>query len=393
MTDATVNDLAQGAAAQLDALADLPGVVAGVTTASETVYLDACGPRTAGESEALSTDAVLALYSVTKSLTATLALQLAQDGALDLDAPSSEYAAELADLGVLDGFDESGTPLTRPVRSAPTLRQLLTHTAGFAYTFLDEEQQRVVAARHLPDIATAKRESLDTPMLFEPGSKWEYGVNLDWAGLVIEAATGRRLGEVMTERLLAPLGMNATTFARDEALVGRAATIHARKPDGTLKPISRPSGPDAPAVDMGGQGLYSTVSDFLTFVRLWLNDGRTDSGDQLLSPETIASASLNQLGELSVTRLPGINPRLSHDVEFFPGIPKGWNMIAMTNESDAPTGRPAGAMGWAGLANLYFWIDRRNAIGGMWATQLFPFCDPIAFKAAQDFESAVYRSL
>ncbi|WLP89834.1 serine hydrolase domain-containing protein [Gordonia sp. NB41Y] len=371
---------------------DLPGVVAGVTTSAATIGLEATGPRLVGESETLAADAVLALFSTTKPLTSTLALQLVDDGVLDLDAPAAEYEPRLGGIGVLDGVDDDGTVRLHEPSSPVTLRRLLTHTAGFGYDFFDADLAAVVRARSLPDIATATLESLQTPLLFDPGTRWEYGMNIDWAGLVIEAVTGRRLGEVMRERLFEPLGMHDTTFARDERLLDRAATLHARTPDGAPKALRAPSRPDAPELDMGGQGAYSTAADYLRFLRMWLNDGRTDSGEQVLSAQMVAEATRDQLGDLQVTALPGVNPRLTNPVEFFPGHRKGWGLIAMTNTDDAPTGRRAGSLGWAGLANLYFWLDRTSDVAGFWATQLFPFADHTAMTAALDFETAVYRA-
>lgn len=397
LSPTTLNRLVRAADAEVRSATEgavgLPGVVAGLTDEHQTRYLGCSGVRAAGEPEQISTDAVLALYSVTKSLTATLALQLADDGQLDLDAPAADYAPRLTKIGVLDGFDNDGSPHIRPPRTPVTTRQLLTHTAGFGYDFFDANLAAATRALQLPDIATARIEALDTPLLFDPGTRWSYGMSLDWVGLVIEGLTGRRLGTVMNERLLQPLGMRDTGFARDEQMLARAASIHVRTADRGLKALRRPAQPDAPAMDMGGQGLYSTVGDFLRFIRMWLNEGRADSGEQVVRADTVRAATRNHLGDLAVTPLPGVNPRLTHDVDFFPGVDKGWSLIGMVITDDAPTGRPAGSPGWAGLANLYFWIDRSNGLGGLWATQLFPFGDPAALRAALDFEKAVYRAL
>ena len=111
---------------------------------------------------------------------------------------------------------------------------------------------------------------------------------------------------------------------------------------------------------MGGHGLYSTVGDYLRFIRMWLDDGRADSGEQVLRPETVEFAARNHLGDLKIKGLPGVIPSLSNDAEFFPGMPKSWALTFMINDEDAPTGRPAGSLAWAGLANLYYWIDRQH---------------------------------
>lgn len=370
----------------------LPGVVAGLTTDRDTVYLGTAGVRAADGETPMTTDTVFALFSTTKPITATVALRLAEQGIIDLHAPAREYLPELGEIQVVDGFDDDGEPRLRAPRSDVTLHRLLTHTAGFGYTFFNETYARLAKAQQWPDVANAQRAALDTPLLFDPGTSWQYGANLDWAGLVLDAATGRRLDELMSELVLDPLGMTDTAFVRSDDMRARTATMHQRRPDGTLKVNHRFAMPDEPEVFMGGQGLYSTVGDYLKFIRLWLNDGRTDAGEPLLSAVTVAEAARDQLAGLEVTALPGVIPVLAHDTEFFPGIRKGWGLSFLINEEDAPTGRPAGSLGWAGLANLYFWIDRRNRIGGFWASQLLPFFDPAALDAALDFESAVYRA-
>ena len=148
--------------------------------------------------------------------------------------------------------------------------------------------------------------------------------------------------------------------------------------------------PQPPDVDMGGHGIYGTIPDYAKFIRMYLNDGMGDHG-RVLKPETVQMAEANGLGDKKIHMLPGINATLSNDAEFFPGQPKSWSMSFMVNDEKAPTGRPAGALGWAGLANLFFWIDRQNGVGGMWGTQLFPFADATSFSGYMDFESTVYE--
>lgn len=396
----------------------LPGVVAGTTSAEKLLSLTAGGVRAvdgalastsdpivtdpvatearateARATEAVTTDSVFALFSTTKTITATVALQLVEDGSLDLDAPAADYAPRLGDVAVLEGFDGNGNPRLRAPRSAVTTRQLLTHTAGFGYDFFDESYRRLAQEHGVPGTISATRESLTTPLLFDPGTSWCYGSNVDWAGQVVEGITGRRLGEVMSERVFSPLGMTDTAFTLTGEMSGRRALMHHRTPDGGLKTNRKWALPDEPELHMGGHGLYSTVRDYLAFIRMWLNDGLSDGGDQILRPETIEMAERDQLGDRRVDRLHGAIPALSHDAEFFPGVPKTWGLTAMINEEPVPTGRPAGALSWAGLANLYFWIDRRSRIGGFWATQLFPFFDPTALNAYLGFETAVYDAL
>jgi methyl acetate hydrolase len=172
----------------------------------------------------------------------------------------------------------------------------------------------------------------------------------------------------------------------------RRAAIHQRLPDNSLLATDLVLPQDPGLLHMGGHGLYSTATDYARFIRMWLNDG-DGPGGRVLRPETVEMAARNGLGEMKIHRLPGVIASLSNDAEFFPGMPKSWALSFMVNDEDAPTGRPAGSLAWAGLANLYYWIDRRNGIGGLWATQLLPFVDPTAVASYLDFETTTYRAL
>jgi methyl acetate hydrolase len=229
-------------------------------------------------------------------------------------------------------------------------------------------------------------------LLFEPGEQWEYGSNMDWAGLVVEAITGKRLGDVMQQRIFEPLGMTDTAFSMTASMLQRRAGMHQREEDGSLTAVEGSLLPEEPEVHMGGHGLFSTVKDYCLFIRAWLNDGQGDHG-RILKPETIRFAEKNGLDNLKIKALPCVIPSISHTAEFFPGMPKSWALSFMVNEQDAPTGRPAGSLAWAGLANLFYWIDRKNGIGGFWATQILPFVDPVSTNGYLDFETAAYRNL
>ena len=370
---------------------NVPGVVAMVTDRRGTLYEGAVGRRSLDRDAAMTTDTVFALFSTTKAITGTAALQLVEEGSLDLDAPAERYAPDLGRLQVIDGFADDGEPRLRAPRRAITTRMLLRHTAGFGYDFFNATYARLAAERGQPSVITSAKAALMTPLLFDPDERWEYGTNIDWCGQVIEGITGRRLGEVFRTRIFAPLGMADTGFSLTETMRARVAGMHARAPDGRLTPMAFALPPD-PEVHMGGHGLYGTVGDYLRFIRMWLNDGRGDHG-RVLRPETVQMAERNHLHDHRVTMLKGVIPSLSNDAEFFPGQKKSWGLTFMINDETAPTGRPAGSLGWAGLANLFYWIDRRNGVGGFWATQILPFGDPVSFTNYLAFETAFYRSL
>ncbi|MGV9481580.1 serine hydrolase domain-containing protein [Gordonia aichiensis] len=375
----------------IDAEAPVAGVVAMVTDRSGNIYEGAAGKRRIDGDAAITTDDVFALFSTTKAITATAALQLVEEGQLDLDRPASDYAPEIGELQVIEGFDDDGAPRLRAPKSIPTTRQLLTHTGGFGYDFFDEVYSRLADEQGQPSVITATKAALTTPLLFDPGERWQYGTNLDWVGQVVERLRGKRLGEVFEERIFEPLGIENMSFVLREDFRPRLAEMHARNADGSLTPMDFEL-PSPPEVDFGGHGLYGTVGDYMTFIRMWLNDGAGEHG-RVLKQETVEMAVQNHLGDLPVTMLPGVIPSLSNDAEFFPGQSKSWSLPFMINNEQAPTGRPAGSLGWAGLANLFYWIDRKNGYGGYWATQILPFGDPTSFTKYMDFETALYRSL
>ena len=388
--DAVVQSASQGPASGEERV---PGVVAGVTDRHEDVYLGVSGMRDLSGDTAMTTDTVFNIWSTTKAITGTACLQLVESGAIDLHAPAKEYAPAIGELQVIDGFDGDGQPILRAPTSDVTTHHLLTHTAGFGYDFFNEKYKRLAEEHGQPSVATASRAALRTPLLFDPGTQWEYGSNIDWAGQVVEGITGKRLGEVFAEKIFAPLGMDSSTFAPSEEMLARKARHHQREEDGSLTP-SDFEAPPVPEVDFGGHGLFSTVPDYLKFIRMWLNEGRSATGEQVLSPASVDLGFTNQLPDhLQVKLLPGVIPTLSNDAEFFPGLKKTWSYTFQYGEEPFPTGRPAGAIGWAGLANLYYWIDRDNGIGGYWATQILPFADATCFTRFVEFETAAYQAL
>ncbi len=369
----------------------VPGVVAMVTDREQNIYEGAAGLRRIDDDTAMTTDDAFAIFSTTKAITATAALQLVEEGKLDLDAPASDYAPDIGTLQVIEGFDAAGEPILRAPKRPVTTKHLLLHTGGFGYDFFSETYNRLAQEKGQPSVITASKASIMTPLQFDPGDKWEYGTNIDWAGQVVEGITGKRLGEVFKTRIFDPLGIKDMTFELNDGLRQRLAGMHARGADGSLTPMDFEL-PDAPEIHMGGHGLYGTVGDYMRFIRMWLNDGMGPHG-RVLKPETVAMAAQNHLGEKKIGMLPGVIPSLSNDAEFFPGLSKSWSYSFMVNDDEAPTGRPAGALGWAGLANLFYWIDRDNGFGGFWATQILPFGDPVSFTGYMDFESSFYASL
>ena len=369
----------------------VPGVVAMVTDRHRNIYEGAAGQRRLDQPAEMTTDSIFAIFSTTKAITGAAVLQLVEEGKLDLDAPAKRYAPEIGKLQVIDGFDLKGEPILRPPKRDITTRMLMTHTAGLGYDFINHTYNRLAQEKGQPSVITATKACLMTPLLFDPGERWDYGANLDWCGQIVEAITGRKLGEVFKKRIFEPLGIKDMTFELTDAMRRQLAGIHARNADNSLTPMDFEL-PAKPEVHMGGHGLYGTIGDYMRFIRMWLNDGAGEYG-RVLNVETVRMAEKNHLGDKKVTPITGVIPSLCTDAEFFPGQSKSWALSFMVNDEEAPTGRPAGALGWAGLANLFYWIDRQNGFGGFWATQILPFGDPTSFIGYMNFETTFYQSL
>ena len=369
-----------------------PGVVAMVTDRKTNVYEGAAGRRSLGGDAPMTTDSVMAIFSTSKAITGTTLMQLVEEGQVRLDDPVRKYVPEIAEIQVLEGFDAAGQPKLRAPKRDITINHLMLHTAGFSYEFFSADDLKLRGAKGIPSVVSSTFASVKTCLLWDPGEKWGYGVNIDWVGKVVEAVRGKRLGDVMQERVFAPLGMNDTSFVMTPSMQSRRAVIHDRAMDGKLTPLPDLVLPQPPEMDMGGHGLYSTVGDYMKFIRMILNDGAGPNG-RVLKTETVDQMSRNGLGALKSGGWTTSIPSLSNTGEFFPGLPKSWGYTFMINDEATPSGRPAGSLMWAGLANLFYWIDRESGIGGFWGSQILPFQDVSSYPGFVDFETAVYRHM
>ena len=370
---------------------DVPGVAAMACTRDAMLYEGAFGTRRLGVNKPMTIDSVVWIASMTKPITSAGAMQLVEQGRIGLEDAVGRWVPELASVQVLEGFDAAGSPRLRAPKRPITLRHLLTHTSGYGYGMWDEPIARYMEVTGLPATSSCENAALRLPLLFDPGERWNYGINIELAGKVIEAVSGKKLGVYLKESLFDPLGMDSTGFRITPSMRKRMARLHERGADGALT-AGDFEVPQEPEFEMGGGGLYSTAADYLAFVRMFLNKG-VGHGNRVLEAETVELMSRNQMGELRVVPLRTVNALRSNDAEFFPGVPKSWGLGFMINHDKAPTGRCAGGLAWAGLSNCYFWIDPVAGIGGVYMTQILPFADVKSLPLFLDFETTVYRSL
>src|SRR5436190_23461856 len=172
---------------------EIPGVVAMAANGNEVIYQGAYGKRDLSKDDAMTADSVFWIASMTKAITAAGAMQLVEQGKLSLDAPIGKVLPDLAAPQVFEGFDSNGEPNLRPAKCEITLRHLMTHTAGFAYDLWNGDMVRYLEKTGLPSITSCKNDALKTPLMTDPGTRWEYGINIDFVGKAIEAVSGKRL--------------------------------------------------------------------------------------------------------------------------------------------------------------------------------------------------------
>lgn len=370
---------------------EIAGIVAIAASGNSVLYEGAFGKRDLSRPEAMTLDSVFWIASMTKAITTAGAMQLVEQGKLSLEEPIGSVLPDLASPQVLEGFDSNGEPKLRPARTPITLRHLMTHTAGFCYNLWNADMGTYLEKTGLPAITTCKNDALKTPIVSDPGTRWEYGTNIDFVGKAIEATSGKRLDTYLRDNLFTPLGMNDTAFRISDSMRKRLVRMHARGSDGLLTPIEFELEQE-PEFHMGGGGLYSTAGDYIKFTQMVLNKGR-GNGNQVLKPETIAMMAHNHIGELNVTRMVTAAPDLTNDVDLFPDQAKKWGLSFMINTARTPQGRSSGSLFWAGLANSYFWIDPSRDVAGVILMQMLPFADAKCLEAFADFEGGIYAGL
>ena len=367
--------------AALDAHAsnpELPMILAGLWDRDGARYLGARGALDRSSGEAATPAARFALASMTKPLATVAVLQQVETGVLDLQAPMTTYLPHRA-LEVLER-DEAGTLRRQAPKRAPTLHELLTHTSGFSYEFLDGTLLAAVQAGAVPSLFTDPVGGLEAPLVFEPGSAWGYGIGIDIAGQILEAALGKTLDTILAEQIFEPLGMTRTSFNPDAEGM---AKVHVAAGD-ALQGL-----PPAPQHPSGGAGLFSTLEDYGRFLRALLGGGALD-GQRILSEAMMAQLGANQITPLAVTPLTSVLPAMSLDSDMGFGSEASWSYGFLRHESSGDNGRQAGSLSWAGLFNSFFWLDNASGLAGVWATQRLPFCHPAAIAGLGAFERAAY---
>ncbi|PLB40343.1 serine hydrolase domain-containing protein [Aspergillus candidus] len=409
----TASPLPPSTTARLEHLVDqatnadngVPGVVVvAVDRHGQEIFSRASGPRGHGHSEPMSVDDVFWIASCTKMIVGIACMQLVERGLLSLDDSDQveRYCPELKAVQVLQ---PDGTLVDK--QRGITLRMLLCHTAGFGYSFMHpqllEHSQRTGF-----DEMSNSLEGFMQPLVHQPGEQWRYGINIDWAGVLLERATGQSLNDYLHEHIFQPLDLENISLIPTEAMKQRLVNMSARAPDGQLSAID-PIQPRAltvgtetdgkPFFHSGGGGGFAAPRDYCQILAVLLNNGTSPTTKrQILRPETVEQMFENQIAHLPplrekemITCKPHVCPASTGLYPSTPDDPQGWGLSFMI--SGGYTGRSRQTVSWSGVANLYWWCDRENGVAGMVSSQVFPFGDLKVFELWAGVEKEIYQGL
>jgi methyl acetate hydrolase len=367
----------------------LPGIVAMVAVGDRLTYQGAFGKRDTVKDIPMTVDSIFRIASMTKPVTSVAIMQLVESGRVKLDEPAVTYLPELSKVQVLEEFDVStGKAKFRPPTTAPTIRQLLSHTSGFVYESFDPQMHAYMSAGAVSSVRQGDEGFLKAPLLFDPGTRWEYGISTDWLGVLVEKLSGQTLEAYFRQHIFHPLGMTDTFFDVPPKKQARVVAVHQRQDDGSC--VEQPVQPFKPArFFSGGGGLYSTASDYLKFERMMLGGGKLGN-KRILRPETVDEMSRNQIGVLTLAELRSLVPQFAKDPSRIPGSLDKFGLGFAINSKPVEAGRSGGSLAWAGIYNTFFWIDPTTKTCAVILMQILPFSDDAANSIVEHFERAVY---
>ncbi len=369
--------------------ANIPFASVAVTNNQETIFSEHFGTQIVGEEKAVDSSTIYRIASMTKPIVSLAALLLVQKGSLKLDDYAEDYVTELKDLKVANLID--GEIHYEDAKEKITIHHLLAHTSGFAYDFHDPALTKLLADEKIAPLTDKAGAFMKVPLSYQPGTKWEYGVGLDWMGVIIEKVSGQSLNAFIKESIFQPLGMNNSSFDPDDLGKEKLAEMHLMQEAEFIRSTELF---DDSVQDFysGGGGILSTVEDYCKFMRIFLNDGQVD-GQEFLAKELLEKMMTNQAGDLNYDFQPTFNPILVKENEWFPEIKKKWSYGFLVNLEDIPERRKAGSLAWSGIFNTYFWIDPESKIAGTVMMQLSPHYDEKCKGILEALEKAVYLEL
>ncbi|KAI1336086.1 beta-lactamase [Xylariaceae sp. FL0016] len=371
----------------------------------DELFAHSAGKRGMASDEPMSLDSIFWIASCTKLITGIACMQLVERETLSLDDEGQveSLCPELKDIKVLK---EDGT--LEDKKKSITLRMLLTHTVGFGYTFFVERLRDHFFPTGYDEFDADFKQVLKTPLLFQPGEGWEYGIGPDWAGVIIERVSGMSLNDYMKNHIFEPLGLKNMNMLPTQAMMDNLAYMNFRAADGKLLPRDHPMRRPllastkeelAACFQSGGGGLFAKPQEYARILSVVLNNGICPkTGTKLLEKSTVDEMFTNQIPQFpdfGRQPIPAAKGEYTNPIpELYPaeGIPpQGWGITFML--AGGRTGRSDATAWWAGLPNLFWWCDREKGVAGIVCSQILPFLDANVAAMWANVESTVYKGL
>ncbi|MEZ5849513.1 MAG: serine hydrolase domain-containing protein [Hyphomicrobiaceae bacterium] len=369
------------------------GMVTLVSRRGRMAFLDVCGAADIARDKPMSADTIFRIYSMTKPLTSVAIMMLYEEGRFQLDDPISRFVPAFAGQRVLSGGSRGKIDTVPAVRDI-TFRDLLTHTSGLTYGFMESTLVDGLYRAHKIDFQTQETTLQDLveraaklPLLAQPGTRWNYSIATDVLGYLVEVISGEPFERYLVERVIKPLGLVDTDFHVPEGKHARLAANYAPDGSGGLAEIDDPTKSRylrPRTVNSGGGGLVSTVSDYARFCQFMLNKGALD-GVRLLGRKTVALMTSNHLGgDMAAMG----TPRFSETT--YEGIGFGLGFSVMIDPARAQIVGTPGEFAWGGAASTAFWVDPAEEMFVILLTQLMPSS---AYPFRRELRVLTYQSI
>jgi CubicO group peptidase (beta-lactamase class C family) len=334
----------------------------------------------------MTRDTIAQIYSMTKPVTGVALMQLWEQGKFGLDDPLSRYLPEFESMQVYAGKDAAGSPIYRPSARPIAIRDVMRHTAGFAYgpgnTPVHEAYVKADPLALDIDLAEMGRRLSKVPLLFDPGTQWSYSIAVDVQALLVERLSGQLFAGYVRQHVLEPLGMHDTAWRQPDERLPRLAALY-RKTDGKLvrdpDSATRRLNFQNNRLTGGGFGLASTIDDYMRFARMLLGGGELD-GTRVLKPSTVRLMSVDHL-DARVTQ------RQFLPTKGFVGF--GLDFAVRHSQARGSPKKAGGAVGeffWDGAASTLFWVDPANRLAAVFFVQTMPFDGALH----RDIRAAIY---
>ena len=367
---------------------NVPSVAASIISSDKIFYNNQFGYSSYSEQTHVKDNSLYRIASMTKAITAVCILQLIEKGQLNLDSKLRDYFPEVARNKILKGFDKNDKAIYSKPQTDITILHLLTHTSGYGYEIWNKNIAKLIELGELTSAFQGDSKFLDSPLIFDPGSSWEYGIGIDWLGALVEKVSDLNLQDYMTKNIFNPLCMGDTSYDISSENVERLVSVHNREGSGYRElPFGIPERSDFYS---GGANLICTLSDYSTFLQMILNNG-TLNGRMILKNESVEFMAKNHMGNIPIRSMETSVPFLSNDVDFFQGKKGFWGLGFLVYEEEADTGKPKGSLCSYGLFNSFCWVDHKNDLAGLIIMQLLPFFDQKAIKTLKAFEEYIYK--